>query len=127
LFGGARVENAVYPEDAYMLPEEAVTVAVNDGSSLFGSPEGQGYLVPDDVVGTASGDLEADAVSPDGNWARVFFRYDRSFGERATAWVRTEDLSSTDGLDSLPVMGPETNSAMQSFFLTNNFTTPLCD
>lgn len=126
LFGGARLENGVLPQDALVL-SEVVSVDVNDGSSIYGSPEGLGYSVPDVVVGTANGALEADGISPDGNWVRVFYRYDRDFGERATAWVKVEDLAETERLDTLPVIRSDTFTTMQKFFLINNFTTPVCE
>jgi hypothetical protein len=126
LFGGARIENAVMPEDAVKRAEEPVSVTANDGASLYSSPEGLGYDVPSEVVGTSSGGLEADAVSPDGEWARVFFSYERRFGERTTAWVQVSDLADSEGLDALPVMGPESYTPMQSLFMSNDFSRPEC-
>lgn len=127
VFGGARIENAVYPENSVKLNEAPIAITTNEDTSVFGSPEGLGYPVPDVVVGTASGGLEADAISPDGNWLRVFFSYEREFGERSTAWVRVEDLAETGDIEALPVMGPESYTAMQSFYLSNVFNRPECE
>lgn len=127
VFGGARIENAVYPEASVKLSEAPVAITVNANTSVFGSPEGLGYPIPDDIVGTASGELEADGISPDGNWLRVFFSYERQFGERSTAWVRVEDLAETGDFESLAVMGPESYTAMQSFYLSNVFNRPECE
>jgi hypothetical protein len=127
VFGGARIENAVMPNDAVKRAEEPVSVTANDGTSLYSSPEGLGYTMPSEVVGTASGALEADAVSPDGEWARVFFTYERRFGDRSTAWVQVADLADAEALDGLPVMGPENYTPMQSFYMSNDFSHPECE
>jgi hypothetical protein len=127
LFGGARIENGVFPEDALILLDEPIEVIANANAPLFGSPEGLGYTVPSIQVGTASGNLEADGISPDGAWLRVFFLYERDFGERATAWVRVADLDETEGIDTLPVIGPDTYTPMQKLFLTNIFNDPVCN
>lgn len=127
LFGGSRIENGVLPEDALTLLEEPVEVVANTNTALFGSPVGLGYTVPSDQVGAISGNLQADAISPDGNWLRVFFLYDREFGERATAWVQVGDLEESEGIDTLPVIGPDTFTPMQNLFLSNIFNDPICD
>jgi hypothetical protein len=127
VFGGARLENAVLPEDAVTLNEDALIVTANDNSSLFASPVGLNYPVPAEELGTVSGELEADAISPDGNWLRIFFTYERRFGERTTAWIQLEDLEEPEGLESLPVLGPESYTPMQSFYLGNSFTQPECE
>lgn len=127
LFGGARIENGVFPEDALMLLDEPVDIIANPNAPLFGSPEGLGYVLPSDQVGTVSGSLEADGISPDGAWLRVFFLYEREFGERATAWIRVADLEEAEGIDGLPVIGPDTYTPMQSLFLSNIFNDPICD
>jgi len=126
VFGGTRVENAVYPESAVKYNEEPLSITANADTAVFGSPQGLGYAVPDVEVGTVSGEVQADAISPDGNWVRVVFSYDREFGERTTAWVQVENLAATEGLDTLPVMGPESYTPMQSFFLSNTFDEPEC-
>jgi hypothetical protein len=126
VLGGARIENAVYPENSIKLNDAPVVVSVNADTSVFGSPDGLAYPIPDDVIGTASGTLEADGISPDGNWLRVFFSYERQFGARTTAWIRVEDLVEAGDFEALPVMGPESNTAMQSFYLSNSFSRPEC-
>jgi len=127
LFGGTRIENAVFPQDALLLPETPVTVTTNGAVPIFGSPVGLGYRVPSDVITSVEGDFEADGISPDGEWVRVFELYERDFGQRATAWLQVDDLTVADGIDTLPVIGPNTTSPMQSLFLSNTFNNPLCN
>lgn len=127
LFGGSRIENGVLPEDALTLLEEPIVVVANTNTALFGSPVGLGYTVPSVQVGAVTGNLQADGISPGGNWLRVFFLYDRDFGERATAWVQVADLEESEGIETLPVIGPDTYTPMQLLFLTNIFNDPICD
>jgi hypothetical protein len=127
LFGGGRIENGVLPEDSLILLEEPVELIVSTNTALFGSPIGLGYTVPSDQVGSISGSIQADGISPDGSWLRIFFLYERDFGERATAWVQVADIDDTTGIDTLPVIGPDTYTPMQKIFLTNSFNNPICD
>lgn len=120
-FGGTRVENSVFPDEAVVIPDAPVTVSFSS-IALFTSPEGFDYLTQSERIDTLAGGgtLEADAVSPDGAWARVFYRYERPYGERATAWVRVDDLVDATGVDTLPVFGPDDRTAMQDVFLVND-------
>jgi hypothetical protein len=127
LFGGSRIENGIYPDDALVLPEEPVRVETDGTIKVYGAPLGMVYWVPSDEVGTASGTLEADGISPDGQWVRIFYMYQREFGERADAWVRVSDLNQSEGIDTLPEIGPDSYTTMQRLFLSNIFIDPLCE
>jgi hypothetical protein len=126
LFGGARLENAVLPEDSIVVAENPVTVTANANSDIFSAPEGLGFSIPANVVGTVSGELEADGISSDGNWVRVLFSYERDFGVRTSAWINVENLSASTGIENLPVMAADSYTAMQSFYLSNELELPEC-
>jgi predicted 3-demethylubiquinone-9 3-methyltransferase (glyoxalase superfamily) len=127
LFGGARIENGIYPEDALVLPQNPVALIARAETIVYGSPVGLGYLVPDDAVGTVTGAVEADGISADGNWVRIFHVYQRKFGQRATAWVQVADLEAPARIETLPLIDPETYTAMQRLFLSNIFEQPVCE
>jgi hypothetical protein len=127
VFGGARIENGIYPEDALVLPQSPLVLTTNENTIVYGSPVGLGYLVPADEVGVVNGGVEADGISADGNWVRIFYLYQREFGQRATAWVRVADLIAPQSLDTLPIIDPETYTAMQRLFLSNIFEDPECE
>jgi hypothetical protein len=71
--------------------------------------------------------LEADAVSPDGEWLRVYYTYERTYGSRADAWVRVADLDDTPDTDELAIIGPADFTPMQNFYLTNAADNQPCD
>ena len=128
LYGGARLENDILPEDAVVLPDEPVAVSY-DRVNVFSSPPELGYTVESEQIETLSGggELEADAISPDGAWLRVFFPYDREFGERLTAWVSVDELTDVAGIEDLPILGPEDYTTMQKFYLENPLIVPGCE
>lgn len=108
LLGGVMLENAVPPEDTLTLPAQPVEVMTAAAADLRRDP------LPDaEVVGTVEADtpLLADAVSPDGDWLRVFFMANRL----AIAWVHQDAVTSTPETESLPVAGPNSHTPMQAF------------
>jgi hypothetical protein len=126
LFGGTRIENGVLPDDAFLLPEP-VSISTTD-ATVFGSPQGLNYIVPSDQLETISGvrQFEADAQSPDGQWVRVFYTYERTYGERTTAWIQVADIDDSDAVSDLPVLGPDDFAPMQDLYLTSIFNDPSC-
>lgn len=127
LFGGARVENGVPFAETLAYADAPVSVTTNGSVSLFGSPVGLGYNVPDTEITMVDGAFEADGVSPDGEWVRVFAPYEREYGQRATAWLSVADLSAPTDLDTLPVIGPSSFTPLQNLFLTSEPGTLDCE
>lgn len=127
VFGGARIESGVFPEDALVLGNPVAVVANN--ATLFSSPPGLDYMVQSEEIVTLGGasDFEADGQSADGQWVRVFYRYEREYGDRVTAWVSVDALSDADLVADLPVIAPDTRTHMQSVYLTNVLTRPACE
>lgn len=126
LFGDARIENAVLAEDAFIL-NDTVEVMV-ENVSIFNKPPNynfDGY--ESEAIETVSGTFEADALSADGEWVRVFYNYERTFGQRTTAWLQTSELIDAPDLSNLPILGPNTFAPLQSFYLNSNPLLPECD
>jgi hypothetical protein len=123
--GDVRLENGVSPQEALQLPMNPLVVATAaDNTQLFDLP-------PDflqSVVGTVpSGTLlQADGISPDKQWLRVYFEYERDLGIAPTAWVSLASLQPTVNTSVLPVMTPTSYTSMQRFYLTNGTDDPPC-
>jgi len=122
-FGDVYVENGVFPDETF-LPGDTVSVTA-DNATVFTAPPG--YREPSLAVTTETGTFNADAISPDGEWVRVYYVYERTFGERADAWLRVTDLQDTPDLTSLPVLGPDDFTPYQEFFLVEGNSVPECE
>ena len=126
LFGDANIENSVMPEEAFVLGE-LVDVSVED-ASIFNKPPGYQFDgFASEAIETISGTFEADAISPDGEWVRVFFTYDRTYGQRSTAWLQVSDLLDEPDLSVLPELGSNDFAPMQDFYLRGLTSLPECD
>ncbi|HEX2908004.1 MAG TPA: hypothetical protein VHO69_14135 [Phototrophicaceae bacterium] len=121
--GDVEVENGVEPSEALLLPEAALPVKVAAATKLILEPETSNETVGEVAAGTT---LEADGISPDGKWLRVYFEHEREYSLRATAWVAIESLETQPDTSTLPVIGPDSFTPMQKFYLRNAFTTPAC-
>ncbi|MBA3874565.1 MAG: hypothetical protein H0X30_36010 [Anaerolineae bacterium] len=126
--GDVQVQNAVLPADELKLADKPITVLVGkQGSDLFN--------VPTDLKETSSPfghvptgtPLQADGVSPDGKWLRVFAMHDKTYFQTPNAWVKVSELSDTVDLKTLPVIGPNSFTLMQSFDLNNGLKPAACD
>jgi len=125
LFGEVRTERDTENPDVVELPDTPVSLNAT-GADLYNFPPG--YEEPSQIVGTApSTPLQADVISPDGEWLRVYFIYQSQLGERASAWVQLSDVQGTIDTSTLPVMGPEDRTIMQDYYLINGFQTPDCE
>lgn len=115
MLGGIEVENAVEPEDAVTLLEEGVSV-LTTAETEFRSPA---VLSTPEVVLGAGVTLLADAISPDGEWVRAVYA-------SAPGWVMAEALQSDVNLTTLPVIGPEDFTPMQSFYFRTGLPGDAC-
>jgi hypothetical protein len=115
LLGDTEVENAVLPEDTFA-GGAVVNVTTRAAAGLFYRPD-----ATDSVIGAIPADtvLAADAISPDGEWLRI------AFGEKP-GWVTRQVLVPQDDLASLPVLAPNMQSPMQSFYLRTGITGTEC-
>ncbi len=120
--GDVEVENGVEPAEALLLPEISLPVAVGAATELFLEPTANSEVVGQ-VAGTT---LDADGISPDRKWLRVYFEHEREYSIRATAWIGIEGLEPTPDTSGLPVIHPDSLTPMQKFYLRNAFTTPDC-
>lgn len=126
LLGDATIENAVSPEDAFILAD--IVEVVVDEASLYNKPPNytfDGY--ESEIVDTVSGEFEVDAISSDGDWVRVFYVYETVYGERATAWLQTGELINEADLSVLPILDADDFAPMQSLYLDNDLDLPECE
>ncbi len=117
LMGEVRVENNVAVASA-LQPAEPITVATVVGSNLRSFPSTDGRIVNSAPVGAQ---LQADAVSRDGGWFRVFF-------EDQSAWISRQIVVVQEGdASTLPTISDDTRTLMQSITLTTGSAEAECD
>lgn len=106
MFGDVEVESAVPMENQYIPVESPLAVATTADTDAKVDP-----VATADTLGIVIADttLFADGISPDGNWVRVAY-------EMQAAWVALADLAPAD-VSGLPVIGPDSMTPMQSFYL----------
>ncbi|MCC6801516.1 MAG: hypothetical protein IT319_01430 [Anaerolineae bacterium] len=115
LLGDSEVENAVDPADVF--PGGAVVdVTTRVAAGLFYRPD-----ATDDVIGAipAGVTLTADARTEDSLWLRIVY-------EGVPGWVTQPVLIAQGAIDTLPVMEPNMQSPMQSFYLRTGITGTEC-
>lgn len=105
LLGDVEVENAVAPENA-MEVSEPITVTTLVGANLRSGASTETQVITSVPAGT---ELQADGLSRDEQWLRVFH-------EGAVSWVSRSVLAINDPLDSLPIWGGDSRTMMQDFF-----------
>ncbi|MBZ0284789.1 MAG: SH3 domain-containing protein [Anaerolineae bacterium] len=107
LLGDVEVENAVDAVNAFT-PGAALTVTPLVAANLRTAPSTDAQVIVSAAVGT---ELSADGLSADGGWLRVLF-------ENQVAWVSRQIVAAAEGnIDDLPVIGTDTRTFMQSFYL----------
>jgi hypothetical protein len=110
LLGDVEIENAVAPENA-MEVSEPISVTTLVGANLRRGASTDSQVVASVPAGT---ELQADGLSRDEQWLRVFH-------EGTVAWVSRSVLAINDPLDNLPVWGGDSRTMMQDFlFRTGN-------
>jgi len=107
LLGETELENAVDPQDTY-IPGAIISVTPSMGVDLHYQPDLNAEIVGNIAGGTT---VSADAITADGEWLRV--TVGENFG-----WVLTSLVTTTDDLSTLGVIGPNTRTPMQAFYLT---------
>ena len=123
VLGDTRLEDRT-AFDQLFIPELLVPVTVDD-AEIFTAPPN--YPVVTTVIQNISGEFEADAISPDGQWVRVFYVYERQFASRTTAWLSVSSLSNLPDLSQLPILGADNGSPMQHMNLDMSLNQPLCN
>lgn len=121
--GDVEIENGIEPTDALILPEAALPVITVSETPLFSEASAESQNVGKVPAGST---LQADGISLDGTWLRVYYEYPREYSIRATAWVNRTALRSGADFDGLPVILPDSQTPMQTFYLRNAFTEPAC-
>ncbi len=108
LLGDVEVENAVDPASAFV-PAPSIKVTALVAANIRSAPSTEARVVANAPTGT---ELTADGLSADNAWLRVLI-------EDGVAWISRQVVAPADGadIDSLPVIGPNTWTLMQSIFL----------
>ena len=110
--GGVEVENGVEPVEAVTLPETGLDVTTTAGSDLltWPAPSILGHA-SETVLPVPSGStVNADAINPANNFARVIF-------QNRVGWISRDALDSSVDLSGLPTIGPNDNTPMQDFYM----------
>jgi hypothetical protein len=116
MVGDVNVENAVDSANAFT-PVESLTVTPLVAANLRSGPSTDAKVLGNAPVGT---ELAADGTSGDGGWLRVLN------GDQL-AWISRQVVGAKDGdLDTLPVIGSDTRTLMQSIFLSMTDSTTSC-
>jgi hypothetical protein len=102
LMGDVAVQNEVAADDA-SLPGTPITVTTQSGTALFSEPDDTTPILASLPAGTV---IDADAISTDGDWVRVLF-------EGIPGWISASAVN--DQVASLPALGADSQSPMQSF------------
>lgn len=124
--GDVRLESGVPADEALILPKSALSLTTKTAAEIYSAPPGFGEV--EEVVGaTASGvTLAADGISPDGEWARVFFTYQTPLALSASGWVHLSAFPEAVDVSSLPTIHPDSLTPMQKFYLLNGTEAPPC-
>lgn len=117
LLGDVEIENAVDETTAFE-PGDAIPLVVQ-GNALMRTKPRTGFTriisgIPDGSM------VEADAINPEATWVRV------TFDERA-GWVNRNMVKDEEEIDSLPVIGEETFTPMQAFYMRTGLGRPTCE
>ena len=115
LMGDTELRSAVDPEHVFT-PVDPIPITLFDRVNLRSGPSHNA-----NVVATANVDviLEADGISPDGEWLRVFY-------DRTNMWVNREVVNPAD-VSTLPVIDEESYTPMQAFYFTTGIGIPQCN
>jgi hypothetical protein len=126
--GDVQAQNAVLPADLLELGDKPLAVLVGKkGSDLFNTPSG--FTEASSLFGhlPAGTPLQADGISPDGKWLRVFAMHDNIYFQSPNAWVKISELADAANLKTLPVIGPNSFTLMQAFYLNTGVKSAACD
>lgn len=116
MLGDVQLENAV-AADAAFTPVEAMAITSVVPANLRSAPSTDAQVLGNAPVGT---ELMADGRTPDGAWVRVS-------KDGQTAWISRQIVTATGGdIETLPAIGADTQSSMQSFILSSGADSPAC-
>ncbi len=116
MVGGVEVTNAVPPDQA-ALPGEPLGIQTSQRARIRSGPGTNRNAVGGEEAGTW---LQADARSADGAWFRILYG-------GGPAWVGRDVISVTPEADALPVVGEETRTPMQAFYVRTQVGRVACD
>ncbi len=115
LLGDTQIENAVASDQAFQTGA-TVNVTLQIGADLYFTADFNAQVVGSVPQGTA---LTSDAISADGQWVRVVYR-------GVPGWITRQVLTTSGDLSTLPVIGPDTRTPMQAFYLRTSVSGTQC-
>jgi hypothetical protein len=118
LFGDVKVENAVKPEAVVAGAAEPIPVTVVSGANLRTAPSVNANVVNSIPRGAT---LLADGLSQDKRWVRV------TYNQQTPGWLNLDVAQSQGDLAALPVIGQNSKTPMQAFYLTTAVGDPKCN
>jgi LysM repeat protein len=117
LMGDAALENGVAVEDA-ALPGEPITVITQANADLLGEPVLDAIIILPAIPGGTV--IEADAISPDGEWLRVLY-------QGSPGWISASAVNVTGRVTGLPKISADSQSPMQAFTFQTGVGTSACN
>src|SRR5204863_4708699 len=70
--------------------------------------------------------FQADGISPNGEWIRIFAPHDQPYFKNANAWVKRSELENSASVKHLPTIGPNSLTPMQSIYLDTGLKPAAC-
>ncbi len=126
--GDVRIQNNVLPENIFKLGDTPLSATVGaNGADLFNVPPDFKEVSTSFAHIPAGTAFQADGISQDGSWIRVFVPHDLPYFKSVNAWVKRSELSNTANLKHLPTIGPNSFTLMQSFSLDTGFEQAACN
>jgi len=126
--GDVDIQDATLPDKVLKLPDASIPVQSGaNGADLFNTPSS--FKTTPVIFGHvgANTTLQADGVSSDGKWLRVFAMHDEDYFQSPNAWVKSTDLSSAVNLKGLPTIAADSFTPMQSIYLNTGVEQSACD
>jgi hypothetical protein len=115
LLGETDLTNAVAPENTFEAVDP-ITITTNNRVNLRSAPSLNANVL---LVSESGMELNADGVSPDGEWLRIFH-------QKSNMWVNLGVVNAGD-ISTLPQIGDETFTPMQAFYFTTGVGEPKCN
>ncbi|MBE2268849.1 MAG: hypothetical protein IAE80_11505 [Anaerolinea sp.] len=118
-FGDVEVENGVQPGSAVVLLDQGIAISSTAPADLLSDPP---QRAASELLGSvpAGAELSADAIDEIGTYVRVVF-------EGIPGWIPLDALDKSVDLSSLPVIGENSFTPMQSFYFRTGSSGDPCD
>ena len=116
MLGEVEVTNVVLPGEAFQPADPPLTVSTSEQANIRRTPGLQAHILGTVPVGTL---LQADSITPDGNWVRVLF-------EGGPGWVDRGALDPATDFSGLPLITVDSLTPLQAFKFRTGTGSPEC-